>query len=290
MQSSLAVRGIPGPWHLVNVSPDVTRQIEAFLHPLDNHPAHPDRFSPIAGALLTNADLDHCLGLFALREGAELRVIAPDGVRSSLIRDLSLDAVLNPYNGIRWAFAWSDWAPLDPNGLEIRAVPLEHADPPRYDQHSATENPSRCHGVGYQIRHQSHSGIVGIFPDVACIPNELMATLHECDLVFFDGTFWSDDEMQNLGLGNRTARMMGHIPMSGSDGSIAALANLPETAVYFLHINNTNPVLRPDSDERMVLARHGMHLAEDGMHVTWEPSDSARPKITFRAVPHRPAI
>ncbi|MFY8215544.1 MAG: pyrroloquinoline quinone biosynthesis protein PqqB [Chthoniobacterales bacterium] len=283
LQSSVAVRATVGPWHLINASPDISRQIERFLRPRQSPDEQSQRNSPIASVALTNADLDHCLGLFALREGPELRVIAPDGVRSSLIRDLHIDAVLNPYNGIRWAFTSEDWAPIDPNGLEIRAVPLKHAQPPRYDQHSATDAPPRCHGVGYQLRHRSHPGVVGVFPDVGWIDNDLLANLAECDIVFFDGTFWHDDEMPSQGLGTRSARDMGHIPMAGTGGSIEALARLTETSIYFLHINNTNPVLCPDSTERKTLATHGMHVAEDGMHVLWE--SGLPPKITLPAMP-----
>jgi len=271
LQSSLAVRVDDEPWHLINASPDIGQQIERFLHPFDFGSNNTKRKSPIASVALTNADLDHCLGLFTLREGSELRVIAPDGVRSSLIRDLQIDAVLGPYNGIRWGFTSDDWAPLDPCGLEIRAIPVKHAQPPRYDQHTASDAPLRCHGVGYQIRRRGYPGVAGVFPDVGWIDNDLLSILHECDIVLFDGTFWSDDEMMQQGFSTRSARDMGHIPMTGSGGSIEALSRLTETSIYFIHINNTNPVLRPDSAERDTLVSFGMHLAEDGMNIIWGP-------------------
>jgi len=282
LQSSLAVRSDQGPWHLINASPDIGRQIERFLHSSTSTSRSEQRSSPIASVALTNADLDHCLGLFGLREGPELRVIAPDGVRSSLIRDLHIDAVLNPYNGIRWAFTSEDWAPIDAHGLEIRAIPLKHAQPPRYDQHSATDAPPRCHGVGYQLRHRDHPGVIGVFPDVGWIDNDLLASLSECEIVFFDGTFWFDDEMPSLGLGTRSARDMGHVPMAGAGGSIEALTRLTGTSIYFLHINNTNPILRPDSAERKTLANQGMQVAEDGMQVLWD--SGLPPKITLPAM------
>lgn len=287
LQSSIAVRGIDGPWHLVNVSPDISRQIEQFLPRLKDNSRL--RHSPVASVFLTNADLDHCLGLFTLREGEEVRVVAPDGVRSSLIRDLHIDDILGSYNGLRWAFASPDWAPVDASGLESRALPLSHAEAPKYAHLSREEEVPRCHGVGYQFRHRDHAGVVGVFPDVGWIDHELLRHLDECDVVFFDGTFWSDDEMPALGLGSRTARDMGHIPMTGQGGSIAALSQLTDTVVYFQHINNTNPALRPNSPERQIVASHGMHIAEDGMRVTWN-TDSRALQVTLPKVPTLPLI
>jgi len=290
LQSSLAIRGRAGPWHLVNTSPDLACQVERYLQ-CDGEVVDRSsmRASPIASVLLTNADLDHCLGLFTLREGNELRVTAPDGVRASLIRDLHMDAVLGRYNGIRWAFASDDWMPVDQSGLEARVLPLSHAEPPKYDLHSAEEERARCHGVGYQFRHRDHEGVIGVFPDVGWMDQDLLGRLGECHTIFFDGTFWIDDEMAALGLGTRSARDMGHIPMHGSGGSIEALSELTDTQVYFVHINNTNPVLRPQSPERAALELAGMHVAEDGMRMRWS-ADHADFEIMPLADPGRFAV
>jgi pyrroloquinoline quinone biosynthesis protein B len=248
---------------LVNASPDLAAQVVQFL----DHPVVPDsglRFSPIASVLLTNADLDHCLGLFALREGPELRVIAPDGVRLTLMRSFHLDQILGAFNGIRWGFASTDWFPLDATGLEARAVPLEDAGPPRFDPVQDSDD-TRCHGVGWQFRQRDSDRILGIFPDVARIDSTLASRLAECAVLFFDGTFWSEDEMPRLGLGTRSAREMGHVPLSGGGGSIDHLTRLTETQVWFTHINNTNPILRSDSAERVTVETAGLHVAEDGL-------------------------
>lgn len=263
----MAVRPGPGhAWHVINASPDIAQQVTRYLSDEIPSPG-PHRVQPVASVLLTNADLDHCLGLYALREGGELRVIAPDGVRGSLIHGLHLDAVLNHYNGIRWAFAPMEWAPLDAVALEFRAVPLPGAEAPKYDIDAA---PRRCHGVGYLIRDKSNpeSRPVGIFPDVASIDSDLLATLDSCSTVLFDGTFWTNDEMPALGLGTRDAYAMGHLPMSGASGSAAALSQLSDTRVLYIHINNTNPSLRPESPERAELQSLGLDLAEDGFRIS----------------------
>lgn len=268
MQSSIAIRGAGG-WHVVNASPDITRQIELFLPAGERNRIKPCRSAPVASVLVTNADLDHCLGLYLLREGEELRVTAPDGVRSSLIGGLHLDDALGHYNGIRWVLPSTDWMPADSSGLEVRAVELDRAEPPRYDIHSSHDQcRTRCHGVGYQFRSGAAGPVLGVFPDVGWMDQELLGRLDECDTLFFDGTFWKADEMPALGMGTRDAFDMGHVPMSGSGGSIRALSQLETTGIYFMHINNTNPVLRPDSPERQLLHESGMRLAEDGMRLS----------------------
>jgi pyrroloquinoline quinone biosynthesis protein B len=256
-QSSLAVSANGRDWHLVNASPDVALQLERFVRPRLNSRASTEaRLSPIRSVFLTNADLDHTLGLLQLREGTGLDVTAPASVRSSLERGLSLSAVLGAYGGIRWHDASSDWHPADDHGLEVRAIPLP-GGPPRYDAAAGGND----HGVGYLFR--AGGAIAGIFPDVGRIDAGLRAILAECSQVWIDGTFWSDDEM--LSLSGRTSLQMGHLPLSGPDGSLKALKGLEGRAAY-LHINNTNPILRPDSAERIAVAAAGFRVAEDGEH------------------------
>ena len=45
------------------------------------------------------------------------------------------------------------------------------------------------------------------------------------DLVFFDGTLWKDDEMIEQKVGIKTGKRMGHISMSGAEGSLKAVSN-----------------------------------------------------------------
>lgn len=256
LQSSVAVSGDGQTWHVVNASPDVGRQIERFLWPrLATSPSV--RHSPIGRIFLTNADLDHTLGLFHLREGGRGDVTAPDAVRASLEHGLSLSRVLEAYGGITWQSAAAEWRPVDDTGLEVRAVPLKsHA--PRYDASPA----EGCHAIGLLFRSGGRS--VGIFPDVAELSASSLAALESCERVWFDGTFWSEDEM--LSLSGRTASAMDHLSIGGESGSLRQLEPVGLDRVAYLHINNTNPILRPDSAERAALERTGARVAEDGDH------------------------
>jgi pyrroloquinoline quinone biosynthesis protein B len=255
-QSSVAVSGNGRDWHLVNASPDVCRQIEQFIRPrLDAGSGGRD--TPICSIFLTNADLDHTLGVFQLREGRPLTVTAPASVRSSLERGPGLGSVLGAYAGIHWLPAPDEWQRVDPSGLEVRTVPLVGSGPPRYDTVAA----AGTHAVGYVFRNSDAT--VGIFPDVAVIDDALLAELKACDRVWFDGTFWDEEELVRLGFSTRSAADMGHVPIVESLPLLSALG--PDRAAY-LHINNTNPVLRPDSEERKRMESANLRVAEEGGH------------------------
>ena len=99
MQSSVAISGADGRWFLINASPDVTTQIGRYLR-AGQKPAM--RASPLAEIFITNADLDHSLGLFLLREGGSLRVTAPAGARQALVEGLRMGDVLNSFCGVEW--------------------------------------------------------------------------------------------------------------------------------------------------------------------------------------------
>ncbi len=256
LQSALAVSGDGEGWHLVNASPDVARQIERFIRPR-LQPSVDERRSPVRRVFLTNADLDHTLGLFQLREGGPCDATAPPPVRATLERGLSVGNVLGAYGGIRWRTAETSWGPVDESGLEFRAVPLA-GGAPRYD---AAPGPGP-HAVGYLFRRGSAT--VGIFPDVAQLDDHVRDAMNECARVWFDGTFWTEDEM--LARSGRTAADMGHIPIGGERGSLGTLAALGPDRAAYLHINNTNPILRPDSAERLTLERAGVRVAGDGEH------------------------
>lgn len=250
-QSSVAVSGDGRDWFLVNASPDVAAQLERFVIPRLPGSDH-RRFSPVRGVFVTNADLDHSLGLLALREGGALPVIASESVRASLER--AFGPVLGAFGGIDWQPLPEAWTPLG-GGLEVRAAPLA-GGPPRYD---AEAGPG-THVVGYVFRAGGRTA--GVFPDVAKLDEDLIDELAACDRAWFDGTFWSDGEL--LALNGRTAAQMGHVPVQES---LPRLAALGAGWVAYLHINNTNPVLRPDSAERAAVESAGLRVAEDGERV-----------------------
>ncbi len=263
LQSSLAISGNGRDWHLVNASPDVTTQLERCIRPR-LAPGAGIRDRPLAGIFLTNADLDHTLGLFQLREGSPLRLTAPEAVRRSLEHGPGLSRVVGAYAGLEWRLAREEWLPVDESGLEVRCVPLRGGEPPRYDQFPASEG---SHAVGYLFR--NGAAVAGVFPDVAILDAALMSELTGCGRIWFDGTFWDEDELARLTFSTRRARDMGHVPISGESGSLAALSALGPGRVSYLHLNNTNPILRPDSAERRALEAAGLRVAEDGEHAVF---------------------
>lgn len=252
LQSALAVSGDGRTWHLVNASPDIATQIGRGIVPRQPVPAGP-RFSPVRSVFVTNADLDHTLGLLLLREGERLEITAPPAVRASLER--AFGAVLAAYAGVSWRDASEGWTVVDESGLEVRAVPLPAAGPPRYDPAAGG-----VQAVGYLFR--GGNAVAGVFPDVPALDDALLAVLAECDRVWFDGTFWDEDELRSLN--GRTAAQMGHVPV---DRSLPLLATLGRGRIDYLHLNNTNPLLRPDSAERAAVEAAGLRVAEDDEHV-----------------------
>jgi pyrroloquinoline quinone biosynthesis protein B len=103
---------------------------------------------------------------------------------------------------------------------------------------------------------------------VGSIDEKLMETLNNVDVLLFDGTFWSDDELMQVESSGATAHQMGHVPVGGSDGSLRRLAGLRHGRKIFIHINNTNPMLNESSPEHRAVRDAGWEIAEDGWQFT----------------------
>lgn len=258
-QSCVAIGTEQGGWFLINASPDLPRQIEAtpVLQP------QAGRHSPIEGVLLTNADLDHVLGLFLLREGGKLSVHAPDGVRDVLVRGLNFDSVAQAFGGIDWhASPESKAKPLllrngEKSGLRYRAIALSN-EPPLYARGALG-----LQSVAYEIEDEGTGKRLVVAPDVAEVSPELLDSMTKADAILFDGTFWSSRELIEVKPSARTAEEMGHLPIS--DGSLEILRKLPARHRIYLHINNTNPIWRPDSLERLEIEKGGITIGSDGL-------------------------
>jgi pyrroloquinoline quinone biosynthesis protein B len=224
------------------------------------------RGSPIVGVLLTNADLDHVLGLLLLREGDTLSVHATPAMRESLLHGLNFQALLEVFCGIEWLEPSRNLKPLfirtgEPSGLLHRAIPLP-GDPPRF----AGNAPDReGHGVAYQIVDERTGGKLLVAPDVGSITDDLLAALEEADAILFDGTFWSEDELRQIRDSSRTASEMGHLPIG--TGSIECLRRLPARHKIYTHINNTNPIFRLDTPERVAVEAAGLTVGHDGLEL-----------------------
>jgi pyrroloquinoline quinone biosynthesis protein B len=259
-QSSLAIRGEDGPWFLVNASPDLRQQIETI------GPRRVDgvRAPPIAGVLLTDAEIDHTAGLLLLRESATpVRVFGDAGVERALRDGYPVLPMLERYCGAEWeSLEPGRMQPLDGSSLAVEPF-AAGGDPPRYLGGSDVEPAAS----GFVFRDRSTGGVVTYVPGLASLDDGVVGRFAASDLVLVDGTFWRDDELPRLGISDRSARDMGHVPLSGPGGTLAVLAGLERPRKALVHINNTNPILLEDSAERQAVVRAGVEVAYDGLEV-----------------------
>lgn len=266
-QESIAVSGGDGDaWFLVNASPDVHRQIEASpeLHPRSG------RGSPIRGILLTNGDLDHCLGLLSLRESTPLVVYATDAVRAGLMEGNTLLRTLQRFPGhLTWRRLALD-QPIELDGADgarsgISVIPF--AIPGKVAKHlEGLAAPSAEDNIGLRIREAStgatvvHATSVGAWGDHA-------ARFGDADVCLLDGTFWSSDELIALGLGKARAEDMAHMPIGGPDGSLTRAGEISARRKVYTHLNNSNPILLDGSAERREVEAAGFEVAHDGLEM-----------------------
>jgi pyrroloquinoline quinone biosynthesis protein B len=259
-QVSLAVSGDGLSWFLLNASPDLREQItrSPFLHPRSGL-----RSSPVAGVVLTGAEVDSIAGLLSLRERQPFTIFATRAVHEvlsanpifeALHRDLvarqtvALDTAIELAGGLWFTlFAVPGKVPLF----------LEHNDAPLIETGELT--------VAVAVSDGKHT--LYFIPGCAAMIPALAARIRNADLVYFDGTLWSDDEMIAAGLGEKSGRRMGHMSLSGPDGTLAAFRELGVRRKVLVHLNNSNPVLLDDSPERAQVAAAGWEVAYDGMEI-----------------------
>lgn len=260
-QSSIAVSVDRRQWFLFNASPDIQSQIESFpdLHPDEG------RVVRLQAVLLTDAELDHTLGLLLMREGGGLEVHATESVHETLTTGTGVLRTLEAYCPVKWQRVQPGTEVTlgsGPNGLTYRAFDVATDKRMRFPG-------AATHGrvVGYRVTDTRSGSSLVYLPCVQRLTPEVVAELADCSGLLVDGTFWRDDEMPRLGLASKTSREMGHVPIDGPGGSLELLSSLPVDRKVYLHINNTNPILLEDSPERRILTRHGMEVAVDGMEL-----------------------
>jgi pyrroloquinoline quinone biosynthesis protein B len=237
----VAISGDDKRWFLINASPDLAQQIER-TPALQPRPEAP-RNTPIAGILLTNADLDHGLGLLLLRQReTPLVVYATDETRAALDW---IDTVLKRFCGVEWRPVPHDFISLSQT-IAFRAISLPGS-------------------IALQFRDQSSNATAVIAPAVGNLTDELGDAVKNSDVVLFDGTFWKDDELLAFGPGARRAREMNHLPIG--EGSLDLLRHSSARRKLYIHINNTNPILMPGSRERAQVEQAGIEIACDGLEI-----------------------
>jgi pyrroloquinoline quinone biosynthesis protein B len=271
-QSSIAVTVNGLDWALINASPDILAQIRATPA---LQPARGTRDTGIAAVVLMDAQIDHVTGLLMLREGKRLPLHCTPSVWRDLGNGLNLSGALSHYCGLQWnAIDLPDGddettqaTPFTVPGLDgvrFTPLPLKSAAPP-YSPHR--EAPRRDDNIGLLIEDRKTGKTVFYAPGLGAIEPHIDAAMRSADCVLVDGTFWRDDEMIRIGLSRKTATGIGHLPQSGPGGMIAWLDRIGERRKVLIHINNTNPILDEDSEERAMLAHHGIEVAWDGMEI-----------------------
>jgi pyrroloquinoline quinone biosynthesis protein B len=257
-QSTLGVSVDGLDWVLLNASPDLRQQLAACasLHPTSL------RGSPVKAVVLTNGDVDHIAGLLTLREKTAFAVYATEATHRVLSEN-TVFGVLDPALVERKTIALDrPFSPLP--GLTITA----YAVPGKIPLYLEGETPD-LELMGEQtvgLRLQSSEHDMHYIPGCAALHDWLVARLEPADVVLFDGTIWSDDEMPASGTGSKTGARMGHVAMSGPDGSLERLSWLRGRRIY-THVNNTNPALMPESDARAAITAAGWEIAKDGMEI-----------------------
>ncbi|MBY0318171.1 MAG: pyrroloquinoline quinone biosynthesis protein PqqB [Reyranella sp.] len=267
-QASLAVSGDGERWFLINASPDLRQQIQAqrILHP-----RHGLRSSPIEGVILTGADVDAIAGLLHMRERQPFTLYATQRVLS-VLDDNPIFGVLSPdcvlYQEVPLGQRFTlDHLDGSPSGLEVELFDVPGKVALYLEAGRETDLAGQPGDtVGVEIRADGRRLIY--IPGCARMTDALRQRLSGASVVLFDGTLWRDDEMVTAGLGPKTGQRMGHMSVSGADGTVAAFRDIPVKRRILIHINNSNPILLDDSAERIAVEKEGWEVAYDGMEVS----------------------
>jgi pyrroloquinoline quinone biosynthesis protein B len=259
-QTSVAVSADAKSWTLLNAAPELRAQIGAARA---LQPSGATRASPIAAVVLTGAEIDQVAGLLSLREREPFTIHATAATLAALA-DNAMFGVLAPEMVRRQAAAPGETLML-PGGLEAQLFMVPGKVPLYLEGEDLEVASESTANVGVEIR--GGSARLLYIPGAAGITPAMKERIARADLVFFDGTLFRDEEMIASGTGSKTGRRMGHMPLDGPDGSLAALAGIAARRIY-IHINNTNPILIAGSPERAMVEHRGWEVAEDGMEIT----------------------
>ncbi|MCJ2082520.1 pyrroloquinoline quinone biosynthesis protein PqqB [Methylobacterium sp. J-090] len=260
-QSSIAVSPDGERWLLVNASPDIRQQL--FDNPV-LHPREGLRHSPIHAVLLTNGDVDHVAGLLTLREGQPFTLYATAGILDSVNANRVFDVMAEGVVGREPIALDAAFEPVPGLSVTLFSVP---GKVPLWLEGKTVELGAETETtVGAMI--EANGKRLAYIPGCARVTDRLKGQISRADALLFDGTVLLDDDMIRAGVGTKTGWRMGHVPMTGENGSIAALADTEIGRRVFVHINNTNPVLVEDSPERASVEAEGWIVAHDGLSLS----------------------
>jgi pyrroloquinoline quinone biosynthesis protein B len=263
-QSTAAVTVDGERWFLLNASPDIRAQLACLSGTIPAGVRH----VPIEGIVTTDAELDHTVGIVLLREARQLQLYSTSAVRSILECESHLLTVTRAFANVEVTeMPLGETIPLCYRDGEASGISLEPfvvpAGPPRF---APEAKPG--HTVGLMLLDEATGGCCAFVPGCGDLNDSLLGRLERSDMVLFDGTFWKDDELIELGISDRRAGEMDHLPVSGPNGSLVRLAGLTHPATVYTHINNTNPMLLEDSSERKTVERAGLRVGADGASFT----------------------
>jgi pyrroloquinoline quinone biosynthesis protein B len=252
-------------WVLLDASPDLRLQIENERELTPRSENAVIRSSPIAAVILTSAEIDRVMGLLHLREFQPLQIFATESVRRVLTEDNTL------FRALHREPQQASWETIVPErefateSLNICGFSLKSSYPEFVSAGRAAELKDNEALLALEIRNSSSGKKMIYAPSLPALDNTLRARLAACDLLFLDGTFWQNDELMKVRGAGRTAREMGHIAISGKDGTLELLTSSQRPKKIFIHINNTNPVLDEASAESKAVRTAGWTVAKDGM-------------------------
>jgi pyrroloquinoline quinone biosynthesis protein B len=257
-QPAVAISADGVRWSLLNAGPDLRVQLADFPA---LHPRAGTRDVPLDSVVLSSAELDHVLGLLVLREALSFRIVSTRWVREAILDHNAAWRLLEP--------AWGT-APLDApialdraGSLELRFFPV----PPKLPAYLRDlAKPHAETTVGLRITEPRTGKRLAFVPGLASLDSATLAELAAADVRFVDGTFFTADELRAVKPGAPPASAMGHVPITGPDGSLAALAGMTGRT-YYIHMNCTNPVLHAASPERARVRRAGAEIASDGLEI-----------------------
>ena len=265
-QSSIIVSSDGVNWVLFNASPDLLTQIK---NTPTLQPGRTMRDTGIRAVVLMDGQIDHTTGLLMLREGKQpLNIYCTDMVHEDMTTGNPLFTILGHYCGVTWhklsISAEHEYAIEGIEHLRFTSVSLKSKAPP-YSPHR--NDPHEGDNIGMRILDPRTGKSVFYAPGLGEIEPHIKPFMVSADCLMVDGTFWTDDEMVALGISQKRAREIGHLPQSGEAGMINVLKPLRASRKILIHINNTNPILDEDSPQRAELGRAGIEVAFDGMAI-----------------------
>jgi pyrroloquinoline quinone biosynthesis protein B len=210
--------------------------------------------------VLTSAEIDHVAGLVSLRERHAFDIVALAPVRSAIADNPMLQPLIANWHDVQAGM------PVQAGQIaNLTLFPVPGKAPLYLEAYEPVTDSEVGETSGLAVSGDTLSLVY--IPGCAVLTDAVRVQAESADIVLFDGTLFDDEEMRRSGLGEKTGRRMGHMPMTGAGGSLDWLAGLPASRKIYTHINNTNPVLIEGSRERRLVEGAGVEIAHDGMEI-----------------------